>query len=51
MGSVIFNEVQDHTWLFEFIEEVDKERVIEGRPWPFDKQILVLNEFGGHCPP
>jgi hypothetical protein len=48
---VVFKEVQDSIWLFEFIKEGDKERVTEGRPWSFDRQILVLYEFDGHCPP
>jgi hypothetical protein len=26
-----------------------KKRVMEGRPWSFDRQILVLNEFNGQC--
>jgi hypothetical protein len=24
---------------------------MEGRPWSFDRQILVLNEFDGSTPP
>lgn len=50
-GWVVFKEVQDNTWLFEFMEGVDKVRVMEGRTWSFDKQILVLKEFDGNCPP
>jgi hypothetical protein len=29
----------------------DKERVLEGRPWSFDRQILVLYDFDGSIPP
>jgi hypothetical protein len=50
-GTVIFKEVLDNTWLFEFTEETGKNRVLEGRLWSFDRQILVLNEFDGQCPP
>jgi hypothetical protein len=46
----VFKEVQDNIWLFEFTKETDKERVMEERPWSFDRRILVLNEFDGHCP-
>jgi hypothetical protein len=49
-GFVIFKEVQDNTWLFEFLEENDKRRLMTRRPWPFDQQMLVLNEFDGQCP-
>ena len=37
-------------WLFEFTEEEDKIIVMAGRPWTFDHQILILNEFVGACP-
>ena len=51
VGKVVFKELQDNMWLFEFLEGVDKERVMEGRPWTFDRQIIVLNEFDGRTPP
>ena len=25
--------------------------MMAGRPWSFDRHILVLKEFDGHCPP
>jgi hypothetical protein len=49
---VLFKEVQEKLWLFEFADEDDKRRVLEGRPrWSFDKQIIVLNEFQGGVSP
>ncbi|XP_059457118.1 uncharacterized protein LOC132186993 [Corylus avellana] len=51
MGSVVFKEMQDNVWLFEFVDLDDKKRVMEGRPWSFDRQILVLNDFDGSIPP
>lgn len=50
-GSVLFKEVLDNVWVFEFEEISDKRRVLEGRPWSFDRQILVLQEFDGTSPP
>jgi hypothetical protein len=44
-GLVVFKEVQDNVWLLEFVEYDDKKRVLKGRPWSFDRQILVLNDF------
>jgi hypothetical protein len=44
-GKLIFKELQDHIWLFEFSEEKDKKRVLEGQPWSYDRTILVLNDF------
>jgi hypothetical protein len=49
--GVVFKEVQDNMWLFEFADEEDKARVMAGRPWSFDRHILVLNEFNGNIPP
>ncbi|XP_059429320.1 uncharacterized protein LOC132163147 [Corylus avellana] len=50
-GGVKFKELRENTWLFEFNDDVDKRRVLDGRPWSFDGQILVLNEFDGNTPP
>ena len=51
VGTVVFKELQDNLWLFEFNEEDKKHRVLARRPWSFNRQILVLNEFDGQCPP
>jgi hypothetical protein len=51
IGTVVFKELQDHLWLFEFSDAGDKRRVLAGRPWAFDRQILVINEFDGKTPP
>jgi hypothetical protein len=51
VGWVDFKELQDNLWLFEFMKESDKQRVLAGWPWSFDRQILVINEFDGRIPP
>jgi hypothetical protein len=51
VGNVVFKDLHDNLWLFEFEKEDDKSRVLAGRPWSFDRQIVVLNEFDGQCPP
>jgi hypothetical protein len=48
--GVTFKELYDNIWLFEFEKVDDMRRVLEGRPWSFDYQILVLNEFDGSTP-
>jgi hypothetical protein len=48
---VKFKELKDNIWLFEFSDDGDKRRVLDGRSWSFDRQILVLNEFDGSTPP
>lgn len=51
VGRVTFRELHDNLWLFEFSDGEDKRRVMEGRPWSFDRQILVIREFDGQTPP
>jgi hypothetical protein len=46
-GRVVFKELQDNCWLFDFSGEADKRRVLEGRPWSFDRHALVIQEFDG----
>jgi hypothetical protein len=50
-GGVKFQALKDNVWIFEFSDLADKRRVMEGRPWSFDRHILVLNEFNGSIPP
>ncbi|KAK4438680.1 hypothetical protein Salat_0202500 [Sesamum alatum] len=38
--------IADNTFLFIFRHELDKNRALEGCPWNFEKNILILNEVG-----
>lgn len=51
IGRVFFKEIQDNLWLFEFNEESNKKRVLDGQPWCYEHTILILNEFDGRTPP
>jgi hypothetical protein len=48
--EVIFKEIQPNVWMFEFKLEADKVKVMEGRPWSFDRFILALSDFDGSIP-
>lgn len=48
---ISFKEIQDNLWIFEFSDEGEKERVMEGWPWSYERQIMVLNDFDGQVPP
>jgi hypothetical protein len=37
VGTVIFKELQDNLWLFEFSDAIDKRRVLAGRPWAYER--------------
>jgi hypothetical protein len=49
--GIVFKEIQDDVWIFKFSDTEDKQKVMEGRPWAFDRQLLVLNELNGQIPP
>jgi hypothetical protein len=36
--------------MFEFSQEADKLKVLEGRPWSFDQFLLALSDFDGSIP-
>lgn len=44
-GKIGFNEIEEKLWLIEFSEEQNKRRVWEGRPWLFDGNLIVLQDF------
>jgi hypothetical protein len=50
-GRVVFKEIQENLWLFEFFEDGDKHKVLAGRPWSYDRTLLILNEFDGQISP
>jgi hypothetical protein len=51
LGPVKFKELNDNMWLFEFTFEFDKRPVLDGRPWLFDRCVLVLKEMDDNIPP
>jgi hypothetical protein len=51
LESVTFKEIYENMWLVEFATESDKRRVKDGRPWLFDRCVLVLKEAEDSTPP
>lgn len=47
-GSVLFQKIHEHLWIFKFSDGDDKRRVMEGCLWSFDRFIFVLEEFDGN---
>jgi hypothetical protein len=50
-GDIFFKEIFDNLWLFEFAEDSDRRKVLEGRPWSYDRTILIIEELDGQKPP
>jgi len=50
-GDMFYKEIQDNLWVFEFEDDNDRRRVLEGRPWSYDRTILIIEELEGKkCP-
>ncbi|KAF5475845.1 hypothetical protein F2P56_007609 [Juglans regia] len=49
-GWVQFTEVGENRFLIEFNKDEDRQRVIKGRPWSFDRWLLCLHAFEGNMP-
>lgn len=45
-GDFLFKEISGKLFSFQFKEAADKEKVLNGGPWSFDKSLLVLHEPG-----
>ena len=45
--SIKFSELEEDLFLVEFGDERDKRRVLDMRPWSYEKQLVLLQEFEG----
>ncbi|XVF82808.1 hypothetical protein PTKIN_Ptkin16aG0079600 [Pterospermum kingtungense] len=43
--------LDSNLFLFKFASVKDKERVLDGAPWTFEKQLLVFHEYDGNLRP
>ena len=50
-GSLSFKVLGDTVFIVEFEHEWDKSRVLEGRPWIFDRDLFSVEEFDGRSSP
>ena len=50
-GCVSFKEVGTNLFLIDFENQWDKDRILEGRPWTFDGDLVSLVDFDGVTPP
>ncbi|KAF5471950.1 hypothetical protein F2P56_008707, partial [Juglans regia] len=50
-GWIAFSEVGHNRFIIEFQKVLDIERVLNGRPWSFDKYLICIQEFDSNTPP
>lgn len=48
---LIIRMIGPDLFVFQFFHWRNKDKVMEGRPWCFENQLLILNEFNGEDPP
>jgi len=51
VGDMFCKEIQDNLWVFEFEDDNDRRSVLEGRPWSYDRTILIIVELDGQKSP
>ena len=49
--SVQISEVEDEVFMVEFGDGRDKKKIMEMRPWSYEKQLIILQEFEGEQTP
>jgi hypothetical protein len=51
LRKISFTVLGENLFLLEFQYECDRIRVLEGRPWVFEKNLFAVEEFDGLSPP
>lgn len=49
--TLIVDIIDDNCFLFKFATRGDLDQVLEGRPWFFERHVLLLEEVGLSAPP
>lgn len=50
-GSFVFQGINPNLFVLTFENQEDKRRVLDRKPWLFDKHLLVMKYFDGFTPP
>lgn len=50
-GTPSFKVLGDNLFLVDFVNERDKIRVLEGRPWVFEGNLFAIEDYDGLIPP
>ena len=45
--GMVFKKIGENVFLFTFTGKKDYDRVLEGAPWSFDKNLLMVKENDG----
>ena len=45
--GILISEIEEDLFLMEFGDGTDKKKVLDMRPWNYDKQLILLQDFEG----
>lgn len=49
--GVTFTEVGENNFIMEFKKTTDKEKILLGRPWTFDRNLIAIQDVDSNLPP
>ncbi|KAL2899848.1 hypothetical protein RDABS01_024930 [Bienertia sinuspersici] len=49
--KAVFREIENNLFIIQFFHWKDKEKVLNGRPWTFDQNLLILQDFDSSVQP
>lgn len=50
-ADVEIKNIGKNMYVVQFYHWKDKQRVIEGQPWHFDRHVILMNDITGNCKP
>lgn len=49
--NALFRPIENGLFVVQFVNPRDKMKVMAGRPWTFDQNLVILNEIEGNAQP
>lgn len=49
--GALFRAIENGLFVIQFATARDKAKVLAGRPWTFDQNLVMLNDIDGHQQP
>ncbi|XP_042939372.1 uncharacterized protein LOC122274396 [Carya illinoinensis] len=50
-GGMTFTEIGENSFMLECEKEIDKQKILQGRPWNFDRNLIGIQDIDSSLPP
>ncbi|XP_042944695.1 uncharacterized protein LOC122278581 [Carya illinoinensis] len=50
-GGMTFTEIGESSFMLEFENGIDKQKILQGRPWNFDRNLIGIQDIDSSLPP